>query len=120
CWSHRVATRRSSGLRVGVRGIAAGADQADAHVGAAHVGRDERRVGAAHGVHWRWAGDCGHVVSGRTPPAPDTAAAGWPGVWKCADNDVNTRSQMLLPTAGSGDRNDVDCIRSFPLNTNAW
>src|SRR5690606_27303063 len=99
-----------------MRRVTAGADQADAHMGAAHVGRDERRVGAPHGVHWHRVGGCGHVVSGRPPPSQGAGAVKWAGVWKRADNDVNT-----LPTAsGRGrrneDKNSVYDIRLTPLN----
>src|SRR5690606_25712420 len=99
-----------------MRRVPAGADQADAHVGAAHVGRDERRVGVANGFHGHRVGGCGHVVFGRPPAAQGAGAVKWAGVWKYVDNDVNT----LLAASGRGRRNDdknsVYGIRFTPLN----
>src|SRR5690606_131218 len=100
-----------------MRRVTAGADQADAHMGAAHVGRDERRVGAPHGVHWHRVGGCGHVVSGRPPPSHGAVAVKWAGVWKYVDNDVNTSPRTTGRGRANDDKNIVDCIRLIPLIT---
>ena len=82
--------------------------QADAHVGAPHVGRDERRARWRCARNGQGAGGCCHAHSCVRAPAGCRSV---PGVLECHDNDVKGDRQPSGVTAGICDTSATTSVR---------